>query len=118
MAHLKSAADQKAQDYWKKYYGEYGEMLVREMPRVIKAALLPDLKRQATAEKRDLRVLDSVVVPLGMGRSASDGVVLDGIVRFAYAQSGERREAARLIRAEFSAEGDLLDFHHVGAPAA
>jgi len=44
---IKKAIDQAAKDYWKLLYGEYGEALVRDIPRRIKAALY-NLKKVAS----------------------------------------------------------------------
>lgn len=117
MAHDKIAADKKTEDYFIAYFGEYGAQLVREIPRVIKAAVLPDLKRTASAAKRDIVVKDSAVVTLGYGRTDNDTLAIDGVIRVAFAEGGERKEARRMFRAEFSSSGDLLDIEQRPAPA-
>ena len=112
MAHNRSAADKITEDYWVDYFGPYGKMFVREIPRVIKAAVLPKLQRAANAE-RNARVA-STVVPLGFGVMPDGGLHLDGVVRV---EQG-RRKSAQMFHAEFSADGKLLDIETRKAPVA
>lgn len=118
MAHSKTAADSKTEDYWVSYFGEYGKMFVREIPRTIKAALLPDLKRTANSEKRDLQIKSSSVVPLGYGVTKDDSLIVEGIVKVSYVDKSEIRTAGRLFTAQFTSDGDLVDFDHRAAPVA
>lgn len=103
MAHSRVAVDKTAEDYWVSLFGEYGRQFVREIPRVIKAAVLPEFRRAAAAGSRvDMR--NASVVYLGHGVTAANGLIVDGIVKTASTETG-----SRLFCAEFSEEGDLLD---------
>jgi hypothetical protein len=118
MATPKQAADKKTEDYWTNYFGEYGRMFVREIPRVIKAAVLPDFRRTANGEQRRIEVKASQVVPLGYTVTAENGLHLDGVVRMTVAEKGELRTAQRLFHAEFNADGDLAVLNTRKAPVA
>lgn len=118
MAHNeKVAADKTTADYWVEYFGDYGRMLTRDIPRVIKAAVLPQLKRAASSGDREFVVTASSVVPMGYRVDEDGGVSLDGILRVAYTTKGQERTAARLFCATFSADGELTDIDHRSAPA-
>lgn len=114
MATHKQAADKKTEDYWTNYFGEYGRMFVREIPRVIKAAILPDFRRAASATQ----VKTAQVIPLGYSVTSDSGLHLDGVVRMTLATRGELRTAQRLFHAEFNAQGDLAVLDTVKAPVA
>lgn len=85
--------------YWEEYYKDYdyGRMWVRDIPRYIRAALAPQLKRKANGELPKVSV-----VPLGYAVLKDNGLRTDGLVR----QGGR----SRLFTAEFSADGDLRHF--------
>lgn len=119
MATTKTAVDSKAQDYWTEYFGEYGKQFVREIPRTIKAALLPEFSRQAAKAKQRFDVTSSTVVPLGYRVSDKGALSLDGVIKVAFqADKGKRRTAARLFVAEFSPGGDLVSIKTQRAPSA
>lgn len=118
MAHNKKAADSKAEQYWIDYFGEYGRQFVREIPRSIKAALLPDFKRSAAKEKRALQVTSSKVIPLGYGVTETGSLILDGVCKVSYTERGKAKSASRLFHATFNSEGDLVEFDHRDAPRA
>lgn len=107
--------DKKTQDYWTSYYGEYGEMLVREIPRLIKAAILPEFRRSAS----NFQVKQSSVIPLGFGELDSGDLRIDGVIKIAYTTgSDEVKQQSRLFVATVSADGELLDIEHRSAPVA
>lgn len=68
---IKVAIDQAAKDYWKKLYGEYGESLVRDIPRRIKASLVAN-KKVASLDA------DAEITPIA---SAADGdkLIVEGL---------------------------------------
>jgi hypothetical protein len=98
-------ADKKTQDYWTSYYGEYGEMLVREIPRLIKAAFLPEFKRSASKS-------EIAVIPFGMGQTDAGDVRVDGVIR------DTASKTAFLFVATINEQGELLDIEHKPAPCA
>ena len=119
MAHNnKVAADKTADDYWVEYFGEYGKMLTRDIPRVIKASILPAWRRSAAKQKRDLTLGTSTVVPLGYTAKDDGSLLLDGILKVSFTERGKRRIASRLFSAQFSGDGDLVSINHCAAPAA
>lgn len=108
-------ADKKTEDYWSEYYGEYGEMLVRQIPRLIKAAIIPEFRR--SAQKKLIRT--SAVIPLGFGETASGDLRVDGVIKIAYtAEDDAVKKQTRLFVATVTPEGDLIDIEHRSAPAA
>ncbi len=57
----KVAIDEAAKKYWKLLYQEYGEQLVRDIPRRLKAALV--------ANKKASNLDDGIVIPTAHVRS-------------------------------------------------
>ena len=106
--------DKKTQDYWTAYYGEYGAMLVRDIPRLIKAAILPEFRRSAS----NFQVAASSVIPLGFGEMDSGDIRVDGVIKIAYTTgTKEVKHQSRLFVATVTSDGDLLDIEHRSAPA-
>lgn len=93
----KEAIDQAAKDYWKKLYGEYGESLVRDIPRRIKAALVANKKVASVDESADIRPVASA--------SVDGGVVLEGL----YSDSGTKL----LFRATLDTSGDVQEIQTI-----
>ena len=91
--HKKVALDSSAKDYWKFLYGEYGEDLVRDIPRRIKAALQTNRKTASVGN-------DATVTPVAHARSA-DGMLVEGI----YTDDSQRL----IFRATVSQSGDVSD---------
>jgi hypothetical protein len=56
----KVAVDQDAKNYWKLLFGEYGDALVRDIPRRIKAALVANKKVASAGDEGTLRPVASV----------------------------------------------------------
>ncbi len=108
----KQAVDQTAIDYWTQYFGEYGKLWVREIPRNIRASLVPESNR--TASDGDGELTESSVVPLGYAVTA-DRLILDGVFRGRFASG--RRES-KLFRAQFDHDGQLINLESRRAPAA
>lgn len=69
----KVAVDQAAKDYWKLLWKEYGEALVRDIPRRLKAALVDNKKVASVNES-------AVVMPVAHARS-EDGILIEGIYK-------------------------------------
>jgi hypothetical protein len=94
MTFSRIAIDKAAEDYWTSYYADtgYGEIWVRKIPKMIKTAMF----REANL---DVRAID--ILPFATTTSPK-GVWLEGL-----ASAGEKRVA---FVAEFSHEGDLMDF--------
>ncbi len=70
----KIALDDAAKKYYKLLWGEYGEQLVREIPRRIKAALIAN-KRLASAQE------EGIVLPAACVRAADGGLLIEGMYR-------------------------------------
>lgn len=68
----KIAIDDAAKKYWKLLYGEYGEQLVRDIPRRIKAALV--------ANKKLASVDEGIVLPTAHVVSG-DKLLVEGMYR-------------------------------------
>lgn len=98
MAQNKTAVDAKAEQYYIDYFGEYGKLFVRKIPRTIKAAVNPKLRRTAAGKRDEVRVTD--VVPLGYIVTASEDLHLDGVLKVANARD-------RLFHARFTSDGKL-----------
>lgn len=94
--HKKVALDNSAKDYWKFLYGEYGEDLVRDIPRRIKAALQTNRKIASVA--------DANVTPVAHARSA-EGMLVEGI----YTDSNQRL----LFRATIEQSGEVSDVQSI-----
>lgn len=75
MAMNKVAVDEMAKKYWKLLYADlgYGEALVRDIPRRIKAALV-DMKRVASVTE------SAVVIPIAVAKQGSN-VVMEGMLK-------------------------------------
>lgn len=102
MATSKTAVDKTTQDYWTAYFGDYGRLWVREIPRAIKAALVDAGARTAATDA-------ARVTPLGY-RVTADRLTLEG--RYAAGKT------AQLFCAEFTHEGDLVEITALDAPAS
>jgi len=94
--HKKVALDGSAKEYWKFLYGEYGEDLVRDIPRRIKAALQTNRKIAS--------VDDANVTPVAHARSA-DGMLVEGI----YTDNNQRL----LFRATIAQSGEVSDVQSI-----
>lgn len=70
---IKTAVDTAAKDYWKLLFGDYGEQLVKDIPRRVKAALVTSNKVAAVSD-------DGVVLPIAHKASDSE-VVVEGVYR-------------------------------------
>lgn len=116
MAITRTAVDKKTQDYWSEYFGDYGKLFVRDIPRTIKNAALKEFRRSAARGDRTLH--KSEVVPLGYRVTASGGLSLDGVLRVDYSSGNKRRTASRLFNAQFSASGKLLKLDSRPAPGS
>lgn len=93
----KQALDQAAKDYWKLLYGEYGEALVRDIPRRIKAALLANKKVASIDEAADIR-------PVAKARF-EDGMFIEGLY-----ESGAQK---LLFRATLDQGGNVSDIQSI-----
>ena len=103
-AHLhRQAVDATAEDYWEKYFGEYGKQWVRKIPRRIAHALL---RRTASAQVQG-RALDAAMATarihtLGHVVQANGGLATEGVLYC------DAPQLVRPFRAEFDAEGVLI----------
>lgn len=98
------AVDSTAKEFWESYFGDYGKQWVRDIPRNIRAAMLPHI-RQAANGKAPPELSAYEVAPFGYAVTA-DRLQLDGVFRGTYADG---TKTARLFRADFNHDGDLID---------
>lgn len=114
----KTAVDKKTQEYWTTYFGDYGRLWVRDIPRYIRAALTGDLRREAAAGTPPIETTDeSRVTPLGY-RVTADRLTLEGRWTGVVKQGSRTKRVARLFRADFTHDGDLLDITTLNAPVS
>lgn len=92
----KTALDEAAKAYWKLLYGEYGESLVRDIPRRIKAALFANSKVAGIKE-------DAIVLPTAHAATA-DGVIVEGTY--------EDNSTKLMFRAKLSDQGEVSDLRY------
>jgi hypothetical protein len=89
----KTALDEAAKAYWKLLYGEYGEQLVRDVPRRIKAALFAKSKIASIVE-------DSIVLPVAH-HASTDNMVVEGM----YVDNSQKL----MFRATLDTVGEVSD---------
>lgn len=98
-------ADSTARDYYSKYFGDYGKLWTKDIPRKIQAALLASepVKRRAEADVKTAFALE----PLGVRKAEADGLVVEAVARL----------DTRLIPviATFDAQGTLVSFERGAA---
>lgn len=70
----KTAVDAAAKSYWKLLYGEFGEALVRDIPRRIKAALVTNKRLASTGQ-------EGIVLPAACVRADDGGLLVEGMYR-------------------------------------
>lgn len=92
----KIAIDDAAKTYWKLLYSEYGEQLVRDIPRRIKAALFEKKKVASVNEKAELLPLAHVATEDGL---KVEGMYNDGSTKL-------------MFRADFNSDGDIVDIKY------
>lgn len=90
--------DKLTKDYWSNYFGDYGKLWVKDIPKRVKAAV--DAKRTAAAGTAPIDAAGDVV-PLGYEITAA-ALTLEGAYRTA--------AATQLFRATFNADGEITDF--------
>lgn len=93
----KIALDQAAKDYWKLLYGEYGEALVKDIPRRIKAALVSKSRVASNDGDADVR-------PVAHARDG-ENMLLEGL----YNDQG----AKLLFRASIDRQGNVQDIQAI-----
>jgi len=92
----KTALDEAAKSYWKLLYGEYGEQLVRDIPRRIKAALFANSK---------VASIDDTAVILPIAHQAADaGLVIEGTY--------EDNSSKLMFRATVGGNGEVSDIRY------
>ena len=93
----KTALDNAAKEYWKLLFGEYGEALVRDIPRRIKAALLENKKVASVDDSADVR-------PVAAARH-NDGMLLEGVYN-----DGQKK---LLFRASIDSTGNIEEINTI-----
>ena len=114
----KTAVDTTTQDYWTAYFGDYGRLWVRDIPRYIRAAVEGNLRKAAVVgTPPPATEAEGQVTPLGYAITA-DRLTLEG--RWTGPVRTGRRTAmvAKLFRADFTHDGDLVDLTSLDAPTA
>lgn len=92
----KVAVDQKAKDYWSKYFAEYGKMWVKDVPRRIK---------QATRREAKGKMAEGVVVPLA--KNITEDMLS---VEAAFVGKIDDQDVKILVMASFDNEGKMKEF--------
>ena len=92
----KIAVDTTAKDYWTKFFKEYGQMWVRDIPRRIKQAVRREMKAN---------VVEGRIVPLAKDISKDNTLSIEA----AFVGTIDDKEAKVLITASFNAEGQMQD---------
>lgn len=94
MAFSKKSVDSAAKAYFKLLWEEYGEDLVRDIPRRIKAALQSNKKVASVSDS-------AMILPIAHGKSDDGCLLLEGVFNDG---------AARLVfHASFDKEGNVVD---------
>ena len=97
MSLVKKAVDQAAKDYWRLLWDAYGEQLVKDIPRRIKAALVANKKVASIDESADVRAIAAAKVDTGS--------VVEGV----YHSDG----AKLLFRANLDKEGNVSEIQTI-----
>lgn len=113
----KEAVDNTASDYWSDYFGDYGELWVRDIPRRIKAKLEQGHRSAAKAGTPPPTLGDASISPLGYEITA-DRVILEGVYNGQIKAGRRTANTTQLFRAEFNHQGELTSFEALDAPAA
>ena len=112
------AVDKLTQDYWTSYFGDYGKLWVRDIPRYIRAAIQGDLRKQATAGTPPPEAgSESRVTPLGYAITA-DRLTLEGRWVGNVKQGRRIQRVAKLFSATFTHDGELVGLNAITAPAS
>lgn len=96
----KVAVDEAAKKYWKMLFADmgYGEALVRDIPRRIKAALV-DNKRVASVSN------NASIIPIAVAKSSDNGIVIEGLFK--------DTKTKLLFKASLDNDGSVLDMQSV-----
>lgn len=114
----KTAVDQVAAKYWQDYFGDYGALWVKDVPRYIRAAIEGDLRKAAAVgTPPPVVTTDDRVTPLGYAITA-DRLTLEGNWTGMVRQGRRVTRQARLFAAEFTHDGTLVGLTAKPAPAA
>lgn len=118
----KTAVDSNARNYWEDYFGPYGKMWVRQLPKRVKAALVAELttraQRQASkgATVTIPRLISGSIAPLAHAIT-DDALIFEGVFKGAIeGPEGKPQRFARLFKASWDHEGTLIAFRSVVAP--
>lgn len=107
MSLRKIALDSVAEDYWEEYFGEYGKLWVRSIPRRVAAAVFP---RTAAAQGRSAPPQQHVAIPLAHA-VRDDGLHVEGIA----VQGDQPTRRTRVFTAHFSHDGALISIDAIAA---
>jgi hypothetical protein len=111
----KEAVDANAKNYWKGLFGTYGDLLTKNAPRRLKAALELELRAKRTASKTEpLRFLALDVAPLSVVQDG-DGFVVEGVFKGATGDAKQPQRLARLFKASLNSEGEITTFRSIEA---
>lgn len=114
----KEAVDKATSTYWSDYFGEYGKMLVRKIPRKIKAGFEEAYGKRTAAQGERQAVVSIDIAPLAPpsslpgGRVAFEGVLIADVVNPQGISSKVRRVFA--CTADVTS-GEMVDFDLVDA---
>lgn len=114
--YTKIAVDQGTKDYWASYFGPYGKQWTADVPRRVAAALLTrTASASKTATARSPRCLKAQVAPLGWTKTATGGLLFEGVFRGRYASAAKQTTVIETFCAEFDSAGKLLKLDRFAA---
>lgn len=93
----KIAVDNATKDYWSKYFDEYGQMWVRDIPRRMKTAM----SKEANVDK-----VEGNIAPMAAHRNKDGGLSIEA----AFVGTINDQDAKILITAAFDSEGKMTEF--------
>jgi len=106
----KQAVDSKAEAYWADYFGDYGRIWTRKIPRRVTSALQGKLGRTA-GKLAAMQVVSSVVTPLSERSWAprpDGGLTFEGLFSAEVDIGGRRARVLRAFCADFTPDGRMV----------
>lgn len=94
--------DSVTRDYWQKYFGDYGKVWVKDIPRKIQAAVLASEPQTRQADASKPTRVAFALQPLGVRKTEAGGVIVEAVARVA--------TKVVPVVATFDAEGTLVQF--------
>jgi hypothetical protein len=117
----KIAVDSETEDYWETYFGPYGAMFTREIPRKIASGLVTAMqRRQASkgAPTPPMKVVSVKLAPKAKAcKKASDGSIeeirAEGVFRGVFHDGKGEQTVRRFFHAVFDGKGQMTALESV-----